>query len=119
MSNESHAGKRNEPPRSSSSTRMRPARDSVRKGWTAPAGRGMRFLVAQKFGTVRYVKARKTWEIDARPYGRFRSIPVQGAKSIPFSSEEVAEESKLSVSGVRKRFRILKERASHLKVEWQ
>ncbi len=51
----------------------------------------MRFLVAQNFGTVRYVRARKIWEIDARPHGRFRSIPVQGARDIPLSSEEVAE----------------------------
>jgi len=51
----------------------------------------MRFLVAQNFGTVRYVRARKIWEIDARPHGRFRSIPVQGARDIPLSSEELAE----------------------------
>ena len=51
----------------------------------------MRFLVAQNFGTVRYVRGRKIWEIDARPHGRFRSIPVQGARDIPLSSEEMAE----------------------------
>jgi len=51
----------------------------------------MRYLVARNFGTVRYVRTRKTWEIDARPHGRFRSIPVQGARDIPLSSEELAE----------------------------
>jgi len=68
-----------------------PVRRSTRKGWTSPAGRGMRFLVARNFGKVRAVKARNVWEIDVRPHGRFRSIPVQGAKSIPLGSEELAE----------------------------
>src|SRR5262249_51521969 len=70
-----------------------------RKGrnWTSPAGRGMRFLVAKDFGTTREVKSRGMWEVDVRPYGRFRSIPVQGAKPILLSSKEIADSVLLQI----------------------
>ena len=63
-----------------------------RKGWTAPAGRGIRFLVAQNFGKVRRVKARNVWEIDVRPHGRFRSVPLQGSKPLRFTTQELAQQ---------------------------
>jgi integrase len=90
------------PPREARSARpashREPAREKMGHGgragrnpWTAPAGRGMRFMAARNFGKVREVKARGVWEIDVRPYGRFRSIPVQGAKPILLTSCEMAE----------------------------
>ena len=63
-----------------------------RKNWTAPAGRGIRFLVAQNFGKVRRVKARNVWEIDVRPHGRFRSVPLQGSKPLRFKTQELAQQ---------------------------
>jgi integrase len=57
----------------------------------------MRFMVARKFGKIRRVRARNVWEIDVRPYGRFRSIPVQGSKPIRFTSEEIAREVLASI----------------------
>jgi len=48
-------------------------------------------MAARNFGKVRHVKARSVFEIDVRPYGRFRSIPVQGVKPIPLDSREIAE----------------------------
>src|SRR5262245_59427145 len=66
-------------------------RNGGRTSWTAPAGLGMRFMAARNFGKVRQVKARNVWEIDVRPYGRFRAIPVQGAKPIQLTSREMAE----------------------------
>lgn len=63
-----------------------------RKNWTAPAGRGIRFLVAQNFGKVRRVKARNVWEIDVRPHGRFRSVPLQGSKPLRFTTQALAQQ---------------------------
>jgi len=48
-------------------------------------------MAAQRFGKVRFVEARSIWEIDARPHGRFRSIPVQGARPVPLASREIAD----------------------------
>lgn len=62
-----------------------------RTNWNAPAGFGMRFMAARNFGRVREVKARGAWEIDVRPHGRFRSIPLRGAQPIRLTSREMAE----------------------------
>jgi len=59
----------------------------------------MRIMAARNFGKVRHVKARGVWEIDVRPYGRFRSIPVQGVKPLPLTSREIAESVLAQIRG--------------------
>jgi integrase len=61
--------------------------DLPRFGFTAPAGRGYRWLVARKFGTAVPISGRSGWEVDVRPYGRIREIPMLGAHGLRLNEE--------------------------------
>src|SRR5437867_3123735 len=52
---------------------------------------GTRSDTQRRYKKLAEKSARNQWEVDVRPYGRFRSIPIQGAKPIALSSREIAE----------------------------
>jgi len=59
-------------------------------GFTAPAGHGMRWVMARGFGHIYDWKKRGLWVVDVRPFGRIYEIPV-GDSGLRLDRPELAD----------------------------
>lgn len=49
-------------------------------------------LVAREFGRVVPISGRMGWEVDVRPIGRIRRVPIKGTRGLRIATKDLAEE---------------------------